>query len=590
MMVYEDFSIKIEPKREEGYPVVVLQSRAGEGRSSFTLPFEPEEISDVLLELGQAVKHSSRAPNHDTPHRHIGDLLFTALFSGQVRSLFDRSLSMARERQRGLRIKLHIDPQDPSLAQLASLPWEFLFRKETREFLNLSKRTPISRYLDLQRPYAPPPLEPPLRVLVVIFDPQDDAPLDLDREREKIETSWAEHQDIQVEIMERATIPALKERLAERPYHVLHYVGHADLDERTGQAVLVLEGARVDGSTLATLLRDVPTMRLVVLNAFQPARPAEERTLDPLVNVAAATVLSGIPAAVATQFPISDGAATTFARGFYPLLARSHPVDVAASEGRRSVYFAESKTMEWGAPVLFMHAPDGMLFEVPVASEPPDQFPLLRLAVIGLPVLLSLIIGFLLIKNALSVQPKEALTVTAIPAATDTPQPIAPPQPTLTDTHPPTPTSTPMSTPTPTPTASPTPTPSPVAIIIPTVIPTPTTGPRPTSPTSPKSSPTPESYPPPSLSENSILGCNVTFKWRWSGVLAEDEYFDVRVGMGSAPSGVTWTKDYQYTYGLVAAGEYVWAVAICRGTAPYCEQLAVSELASFTFWGCQSVP
>ena len=40
MIQYEDFSIKIEPQREGAYPVIVLRSPAGEGRSSFRLPFD----------------------------------------------------------------------------------------------------------------------------------------------------------------------------------------------------------------------------------------------------------------------------------------------------------------------------------------------------------------------------------------------------------------------------------------------------------------------------------------------------------------------------------------------------------------------
>ena len=40
MIQYEDFSIKIELQREDVYPVIVLRSPAGEGRSSFHLPFD----------------------------------------------------------------------------------------------------------------------------------------------------------------------------------------------------------------------------------------------------------------------------------------------------------------------------------------------------------------------------------------------------------------------------------------------------------------------------------------------------------------------------------------------------------------------
>jgi hypothetical protein len=381
MIEYEDFSLKIEPKRGDAYPVIVLHSPAGEGRSSFKLPFDPDKIGDILFDLGRTVRGGGQVPLRDvssaatrTGPQWMGDQLFTALFSGPVRSLLDRSLGMIHGRQRGLRIMLHIDPEDPSLAQLASLPWEFLYHKETREFLNLSRFTPIFRYLDVQRPYIPLSLEPPMRILVVISAPADYVPLDLDRERAQIEASWARQKGVQVEFVEQATILALQDRLVDQPYHVLHYMGHGDFDDRTGQGVLVMEdedgrGALVNGSTLGVLLHDVPTMRLVFLNACETARVTKEKGLDPFAGVAAAMVMAGIPAVVAMQFPISDSAAITFAQKFYPLLARGDPVDAAVAEGRRSIRLAEAQTMEWGTPVLFMRAPQGVIFRVSEAQR-----------------------------------------------------------------------------------------------------------------------------------------------------------------------------------------------------------------------------
>lgn len=87
--------------------------------------------------------------------------------------------------------QIPFDPEDPSLAQLASLPWEFLYRKETRDFLNLSRYTPMLRYLDVQRPYTPLQLEPPLRILAIMAGPVDCPALDLSRERALVEASWA---------------------------------------------------------------------------------------------------------------------------------------------------------------------------------------------------------------------------------------------------------------------------------------------------------------------------------------------------------------------------------------------------------------
>ncbi len=375
MIEYEDFSIRIEPQRGDRYPVTVLRSPAGEGRSSFRLPFDLAQVGDLLLHLGRSVRGSGEVelrharPGSRTSPQEVGEQLFSALFSGSTRSLLDQSLGMIHGRNLGLRIKLHIDAEDPGLAQLASLPWELLYRKETREFLNLSSHTPLVRYLDVQRPHTPLPLEPPLRILIVISSPADCRQLDLDKERALIERGWGRYEGVQVDFVEEATVLALQGKLAARLYHVLHYMGHGDFDEQSGQGMLLMEDAHgqaspVDGESLGILLRDARTLRLVFLNACETAKVTREHGLDPFAGVASALVLAGIPAVVAMQFPISDRAAITYAGTFYPLLAQGFPVDQAAAEGRRAIRLSRRGTMEWATPVLFMRAPDGVLFAV----------------------------------------------------------------------------------------------------------------------------------------------------------------------------------------------------------------------------------
>jgi hypothetical protein len=393
-MEYEDFSLRIEPKRGDVYPVSVLRSPAGETHSSFSLPFNADQIGDLLLHLGQTVRGSAEpAMRHVSPPgtridpQQVGEQLFRALFSGPVRDLFLESRAMLRDSERGLRIKLHIDPEDPSLAQLASLPWELLYREETRDWLNLSRFTPLVRYLEIPRPYKPLAIEPPLRILVVMPDPVDYPRLNLEKERSLIEASWAAQEGVKVEIMEQATILALQDRLSRHPYHVLHYMGHGDFDEHTGQGALVMEdeegrGDKVDGTTLGLLLRNEPTLRLVFLNACETAQATREQGCDPFAGVATALVMAEIAAVVAMQFPVSDPAAITFAQRFYSLLALGESVDTAVTEGRLAMRMAEPSTMEWATPVLFMRAPHGDIFEVsgaavevppPEVQEPPPQ-------------------------------------------------------------------------------------------------------------------------------------------------------------------------------------------------------------------------
>jgi hypothetical protein len=105
----------------------------------------------------------------------------------------------------------------------------------------------------------------------------------------------------------------------------------------------------------------------------------------------------------------------------------------------------------------------------------------------------------------------------------------------------------------------------------------------------PTPTPTPRVYPPPVLSGVDIFGCNVTLRWSWPRVLAEYEFFSVRLGIG-APRSVLWTKGSQHTINLSEAGEYSWEVVVCRGdsAANVCEPLVTSERGSFAFGGCST--
>ncbi len=66
------------------------------------------------------------------------------------------------------------------------------------------------------------------------------------------------------------------------------------------------------------------------------------------------------------QYPITDQAAVEFTRGFYESLADGLPVDAAVAEARKAMSIAVTDSVEWGTPVLFMRASDGVLFDLAV--------------------------------------------------------------------------------------------------------------------------------------------------------------------------------------------------------------------------------
>jgi hypothetical protein len=73
------------------------------------------------------------------------------------------------------------------------------------------------------------------------------------------------------------------------------------------------------------------------------------------------------------QFPISDGAAAEFSSEFYAAIADGLPVDQAATSGRKAML--TGFPAEWATPVLFLRAPDGVIFDQIAAERPTSTDP-----------------------------------------------------------------------------------------------------------------------------------------------------------------------------------------------------------------------
>ena len=160
-------------------------------------------------------------------------------------------------------------------------------------------------------------------------------------------------------------------------WHVLHFIGHGGVDRGVG--VLALEDeltgqtSLVSSARFARLLHSCrPVPRLVVLNSCQSGEAAAD---DLLSSTAAALVHSGISAAVAMQFAVTDPAALAFSRGFYQALAHNHPVDEAVRLGRIAIDGTSENTLEWVTPVLFLRTDETRLFTVirPDDGDAPSQ-------------------------------------------------------------------------------------------------------------------------------------------------------------------------------------------------------------------------
>ena len=367
---YLNFDLSVETVESGALKVVVTASPAGEARRDLEWPFSEQETEILLLRVGQTRRSVRRI---DSPARaaarEFGVKLFDAVFAGDIGTAFERSVDEAERQGLGLRIRLRTD-QAP---HLADVPWEFLYSTPMHRFLVVSTATPLVRYMEQRRLIAPLRVEEALRILIMVSNPTDVSPLDVEEEWTRVNSSLKDLTDrrlIDVVRLGKATMSELQRELRRHRYHVFHFIGHGALDAATDQGVLMLEdqlgrGQRVSGEHLGAILHDHDSLRLVVLNSCEGARSSQQ---DPFAGTAQGLVRQGIPAVIGMQFEITDAAAITFSHDFYSAVADGYPVDAALAEARKAI-FASGNDVEWGTPVLHMRAPDGRIFEVARSDE-----------------------------------------------------------------------------------------------------------------------------------------------------------------------------------------------------------------------------
>jgi len=375
---YLDFELEIRGGGPREYQVAV-RSPAGEAQGQMRFPFDEWELKDRLQSLEIALLRSGGTRRRmPSPEEHtvqdFGRGLFESLLVGDVRTRYEMSLSEARRQGKGLRLKLRIQP-----SELAVLPWEFLYDVERDRYPCLSSNTPLVRYLDLPQPVEPLRVNPPLRVLGMVASPLGLDPLDVEHEKRLVEEATRglrEGGSLELTWLGGQTWRHLQRAMRRGPWHIFHFVGHGGFDPATEEGAIALsnDAGRMQllrATGLAELLDDHYPLRLVFLNSCEGARGSES---DAFSSTAATLVRRGVPAVVAMQYEITDSAAIEFSRDFYEALADSLPVDAAVTEARTAV--SMDSMLEWGTPVLYMHSPDGRVFDVSAPSSrahPPPE-------------------------------------------------------------------------------------------------------------------------------------------------------------------------------------------------------------------------
>ncbi|HSR51472.1 MAG TPA: SAVED domain-containing protein [Acidobacteriota bacterium] len=389
MMEYRNFSVEIRPESER--LKVSTTSHYDVHHDDFDLPLRPDEIEKLLTELARIVPESQKAqakpPNgNGAPDiEAIGRKLLRSFMTSAVTPAFYRCLGNIegmenRVRQIGLRLRMGFVGFEDSGApkEVISLPWELLLDPFNGRFLSLSVFTPVVRFLKAPCP-APITVEPPIKVLVVKSEPEDLPRLHYDDERRSIVDELQANSDLEVDYLDNPDVRTLRRCLREKRPHVLHYSGHGKFDAHSGEGSLALVGPErkhvpVSGKIIAEQIHDCSRdLRLVLLNTCYGSALPRQRGQDAYSGVASALIKAEIPAVVAMQFPITSKGAIAFSRGFYSGLANGDAVDTALVEGRLEMRAANSSSLEWITPVLFMSSEHGRLMKIVRADKPTKE-------------------------------------------------------------------------------------------------------------------------------------------------------------------------------------------------------------------------
>jgi CHAT domain-containing protein len=351
-MPFENFDIQLTDPREAR----VIGSPSGDTTDAWHLSLDVGAVMDEYHAMQQ------RAKADKSEYISLGDVLYRALIDGPISRLFYRSAGALQNGDTGLRLRLRIET--PELLQI---PWELLYSRDDGGFLSTIKEFSISRYLPVPNPVRLLRINLPLRILVVVSAPTDLPELNFEKEKNNLNEALASltaTQGVELIIEQDARREHLLSRLQNETFHVLHFIGHGGWVKNRG--VVALEKVDrtsdpVDAETFAGILSACPSLRLVTLNACDTAKE-ENKTFS---GVGSQLILQGIPAVVAMQEPILDKAAIGFVRHLYGSLAGGDSIDRAMTLTRQQLHLDQSEQPgAFSIPVLYLHAPEGELFQV----------------------------------------------------------------------------------------------------------------------------------------------------------------------------------------------------------------------------------
>ncbi|MFP5265334.1 MAG: CHAT domain-containing protein [Blastocatellia bacterium] len=293
------FSLRLHPGEDDFF------NAASGGDPSQVFPVELS-AADLCRQVGGETDWSARVIGAKDGLQ-IGSSLWGAL----PPSAKERIAGAQPDSATPLRIKIY-----GSTGDITDLPWEWLTQGAGVPFA-LRENVRLTRCIPVQFPAPPLTVKLPLRVLLILTSPKDEKLLNAAQEVGAV-SKGLQGPDYDLSILEEPTLDALREEIMENPPHVLHYIGHAGIDN--GQGNIILHDARdmtywLSSSLLSRMLPT--TVRLICLSS---CFTAPNYRLLGLSRLAHAPASMRLPTMIANQCHVTGEGVESFWSSFYPLL------------------------------------------------------------------------------------------------------------------------------------------------------------------------------------------------------------------------------------------------------------------------------
>ncbi len=324
----------------------ILDTAEGNFEEDFNLNLRSRKASLLLKELEGCFEKDQRNQLDLESQKGLGDLLFRSLFRGKIYELY------SKKRESGL-LPLHIRI-NLEVLELQKLPWELMYDCNRDSWLSRDLEITFSRFCN--KANCPKVTFPsPISVLLALSNPLglDDHELDLDRERDKINSALQnliDSGEIQLTLLdENVTLQEIHRRL-ENEVNILHISGHGGFVDNELTILLENDAGRqefIPFERFTAMITGADSLKAVILDACE------------LSSGAISLLKRKIPIAIAMRASILDESATAFFSNFYESLVKGFPIDKSITIARMNLVakFGE-KRVDWFTPILYLASPE----------------------------------------------------------------------------------------------------------------------------------------------------------------------------------------------------------------------------------------